>query len=443
MAIWGPPGTGKTHFLAAAILGLAAAHATAGKSFRVLITAFTHAAIENLLRKIDELARRIPGLSGAVALAKVKKWQGETAAVGAGVTEDHMVAWLEEHQHAVAGATMYSCIKAEKKADLPEFDLVVVDEASQVRVAEASVPVSLVGPNGRLVFAGDDLQLPPIVQGAYPEVEPGDPVLHRSIFEAIRSRVSADSPVVRKLLENRRMTDVLTSFAAELLYGSDYRCFDETVAGRRLAFNKPRVLSELCAACLDPAYPMVVVVLEGVQAANENRVEAALVADLVDALREGLFDDSGKVYADDQRFFARGLFIVSPHRAQIRAIRRELNTRRGWTSAALRRHRGQDAGARGGRRHHQLRRLRSGVCADGIGVHLQRQPAERIDYASTVEEHRLPAAATARWIAPSSGLHGCVSGTGFHAEHRPRGRETGASSGVSDRRRGERSGAAW
>ena len=55
-AVWGPPGTGKTHFLASTILGLAAAHARAGQPFRVLVTAFTHAAIENLLRKIAQLA---------------------------------------------------------------------------------------------------------------------------------------------------------------------------------------------------------------------------------------------------------------------------------------------------------------------------------------------------------------------------------------------------
>jgi superfamily I DNA and/or RNA helicase len=56
------------------------------------------------------------------------------------------------------------------------------------------------------------------------------------------------------------------------------------------------------------------------------------VVDFVLALREGLLDDSGQVYADDVLFFKHGLFIVSPHRAQNRAIRRELGRRRKWTS---------------------------------------------------------------------------------------------------------------
>ena len=38
------------------------------------------------------------------------------------------------------------------------FDLVVIDEASQVHVPEAAVPIGLVGPKGRLVLAGDHRQ---------------------------------------------------------------------------------------------------------------------------------------------------------------------------------------------------------------------------------------------------------------------------------------------
>jgi hypothetical protein len=331
VAVWGPPGTGKTHFLAAAILALAEAHARAGKSFRVLVTAFTHAAIENVLRKVHELQSSLAPLGATVALGKGKEWKGDQAAPCEEVDEKKIPTWLGRHPQAVIGATVYSCIKAGKERELPAFDLVVVDEASQVRVGEASVPVSLVAPEGRLVLAGDHLQLPPIVQGQYPEIEPGEIVLYRSIFEAVRSRVPEGSPIVRKLLENRRMNDVLTSFAAAYLYGLDYRCFDVAVAGRRLQLAGSPDLNQFASVCLDPAFPMVVVVLQGIQAAGENRVEASLVADLVLGLRNHAHTSAGKPYLDDTTFFKDGVFIVSPHRAQIRAIRRELNNRRTWT----------------------------------------------------------------------------------------------------------------
>jgi len=125
---------------------------------------------------------------------------------------------------------------------------------------------------------------------------------------------------------------VLTSFSAALLYGPDYRCFDDAVANRRMVFRPTVAMAPFTAACLDPAFPLVVVVLEGVQAAATNPIEAALTAELVVALRDGLCDGTGSPFATDEAFFARGVFVVSPHRAQIRAIGRELRARRGWTS---------------------------------------------------------------------------------------------------------------
>lgn len=332
VAVWGPPGTGKTHFLATAILGLALAHQKAGKPFRVLVTAFTHNAIENLLAKI--LSRQTDLHIGGDTLSVIKvegKYRDSTTPTDA-IDEKAAAAWLAQRPRAVVGATVYSCIKARQEPHFGPFDLVVVDEASQVRVPEASVPFRMVADSGRIVLAGDHCQLPPIVQGEYPETPPGQPVLHRSIFEALQAGVDANGPVVQKLLENHRMNAVLTRFAAELLYGPGYKCFSPEVALRRLDFQPPAPLEPLLAACLDPAFPLVVLTLEGVQAAGENRVEAALVAKLVLALRQGLRDGKGKPYETDAAFFKDGVFIVSPHRAQNRAIRRELSKHRAWTA---------------------------------------------------------------------------------------------------------------
>src|SRR5262249_24287740 len=147
-------------------------------------------------------------------------------------------------------------------AGLAGFDLVVVDEASQVRVAEASVPAHLVTPAGRQGLAGDDLQPPPIVQGVYPEGPRGEPGLHRPAFEGGRAGGGGGGPVVAMVAENPRLNDVLTSFAAALLYGPDYACFDDRVRRRRLRFQPaPQPADPLLAACLDPKHPLVVVIL--------------------------------------------------------------------------------------------------------------------------------------------------------------------------------------
>jgi DNA replication ATP-dependent helicase Dna2 len=331
-AVWGPPGTGKTHFLASTIVALSAAYARAGRPFRVLVTAFTHAAIENLLAKIAERREAMADEASHLLLGKAKNWQGVNPGIEV-VPEIDLGGWLTDGAQVVLGATVYSCLK--KRQELPPFDLVVIDEASQVRVPESAVAVYLAGEAGRLVLAGDHLQLPPIIAGIYPDTPPGEPLLHRSIFEAVCPRQGqqiAESRIVRQLLENFRMNDVLTCCAAHLLYGPRYQCGNVAVANRRLAFKAKRGLDPLVASCLDPDYPLVVVVLDGIRASRANPIEADLIAQLTTALRDNLCDTTKRPYADDASFFRHGVFIVSPHHAQIRAIQQELAARRKWRS---------------------------------------------------------------------------------------------------------------
>lgn len=168
VAVWGPPGTGKTHFLATAVVGLAAAHACTGKPFRVLVTAFTHSAIENLLRKMVQRQQQLSFAGLDLVVAKVKEWKSSENAPIEVIEEKHAAAWISGHAVGVIGATVYSCLKGSKSDHWPAFDLVIVDEASQVRVPEASVPFSMVAPAGRIVLAGDHLQLPPHRSGRVP-----------------------------------------------------------------------------------------------------------------------------------------------------------------------------------------------------------------------------------------------------------------------------------
>ena len=57
-------------------------------------------------------------------------------------------------------------------------------------------------------------------------------------------------------------------------------------------------MSELLTWLLDPDYPLVVGIIEGVQAAIENRVEAEVVAHLTCALRARLHQGNGRRYPD-------------------------------------------------------------------------------------------------------------------------------------------------
>jgi hypothetical protein len=318
--VWGPPGTGKTHFLALAVLCMAEAHRRAGQPLRVLISAFTHSAIDNCLRKLGDLQADHRVFNGDVPIRKALKRGSAPAGLAPLIHPDHLAARLRQEPINVTGSTVWQLFKTDP-ADFA-FDYVVIDEGSQLKVAEAAVPIRRLRPGGRLIIAGDDKQLAPIVQGNYP-TETGEPLLHRSILECLRER-DGEERLTTTLLENFRMCDVLCDYPRSSIYPADYRPFSRQVAERRLP-KAPAACSDITRLLVGPEYPLVVCALEGVQATAENLVEARLVADATMAIHQ-MFDEP-----DDEEFWRDRLFIVSPHHAQIRQIRKELQRRRDWT----------------------------------------------------------------------------------------------------------------
>jgi hypothetical protein len=333
--VWGPPGTGKTHFLAEAVLRLARARAATGAHLRVTVAAFTHAAIENLLAGI---VAQLAATADAPALRVVKFGEPRSP-------KGESLKYLEldtatslNGAAVVVGSTVHGLRKLMDAAVEP-FELVIIDEASQMKFGELALASAALAPGGRLVLAGDDLQLPPIIKGNYPASADGLPGLHDSVFAYLRARQDPSRPFTWQLSENWRMNATLSRFSATL-YSDAYRPANEVIATQRLVLDAPAhkpatTIERLTEFALDPAYPLVVCVSDGVRAAVENRVEASLVADLTAALRARMHNPrKGRPYRDgmkgDESFWKRGLFIVSPHHAQIRAIRRELAARREW-----------------------------------------------------------------------------------------------------------------
>ena len=327
--VWGPPGTGKTHFIGAAVAALIAAHSAENRPFRVLITAFTHAAIENVLKSV---ARNLQNhfATAQNPVWKAGKWKGDKKPQAIIEVDPECSKALMEQEQVVIGATVY----AFKANPGPVFDLVVIDEASQVRLPEACIPLTLRHPKGRLLLAGDHQQLPPIVKGAWPDPVTG-PAIHRSVLTALR--VDQHPALGLQLHENWRMNATLTAIAADFIYGPQYQCAKKTVADQQLRWAASIGMNRFAQHCLDPQYPFVMVILDGVDAGKENLLEARLVAILARALRRGMVTTKGKIYATDRDFFhgaekeGPGVFIVSPHHVQIAAIRKAL-THKGLTN---------------------------------------------------------------------------------------------------------------
>jgi DNA replication ATP-dependent helicase Dna2 len=324
---WGPPGTGKTHFLALAILCLAEAHRRAGETLAVVVSGFTHAAIDNCLRKVVEVGRATGIPAGGMTVGKLGRIELAGMAGVEVVEPTQAELFFDSAPIAVLGGTVWALRKG---LPVERADLVVIDEGSQLKVPEAAIAVRRLRTGGRLVVAGDHLQLPPIVQGLYPEPAEDEPLLHRSIFEALMGR-GGESGVATSLLENFRMNGTLCRYPADQIYDPRYDSVDDATRGRRLSLAEGAAGGDLADLLVDPGRPLVVAVIDGVQATAENRLEAGLVADVALRLRERLLASDGAPYRDDAAFWARGLFIVSPHHAQIHAIRRALAERRRWS----------------------------------------------------------------------------------------------------------------
>lgn len=316
--VWGPAGTGKTHFLALAVLALAEASRQADEPLRVLVTAMSHPAIDNLLGKIAELQEAGQVVDGGIAVGKLNSPANDAEHVG----HSQAAGWATGHRLSVLGSTVWQLDKVDP--DDLQFELLVVDEGSQVKVGEAAIPLRYRSRRSRLVIAGDDKQLPPIVNGTYPELD-DEPLLHRSLLECLRD-LDPDDVLTEPLVENWRMCDVLCSYPAASVYPADYAPATQPIADQRLPSANTSE-SEVARLLLDPAHPLVVGVLEGVQATAENQIEAQLVASTTSALRDRFAGE------DDAAFWHQRLFIISPHHVQLRAIRRALHEQRAWDAA--------------------------------------------------------------------------------------------------------------
>jgi hypothetical protein len=347
--IWGPPGTGKTYLLAWTLLGLAAAAKAAGKPLRVLVSAATHRAIANVLVRV---ARELAG-TGIPSPLRLVKLEGrgseaDREAADAGVelvSDEKLESVLAESDETalpiVVGSTVWSLWKRMRAASneqaeedaaadvpvSPMFDVVVIDEASQMKVADALIALSSIRRGGRVIFCGDDRQLAPVVRGSYDE----DDTLFGSAFAHFAGRFGRLA-----LRESRRMNDALVGYPRRTFYPG----LVSMVPGRRLLVAPDAVdLADPADALLwrlvfDPRDSVVLLTYEGFNGTARNPFEARLAARIATLARAGLRDPAtGDAYTPSA-FREQALAILSPHRAQNSAILHELATL-GWAYGEL------------------------------------------------------------------------------------------------------------
>ena len=213
--ILGMPGTGKTTTIANLIQALLA------EDKSILLSSFTHTAVDNILLKIRDIAPPNSILRLGVP-AKINAQVQEFCQLAATPRKT-----IDEIESAYMNCRIVAttCMGTNHALfNRRAFDVCIVDEASQI-----TLPISL-GPllhARQFVLVGDHYQLPPLVQNKA-ALEGG---LDVSLFR----QLSEEHPeAVATLGKQYRMCEDIMSLSNALIYNGQLRCGNDAVAQRTL-----------------------------------------------------------------------------------------------------------------------------------------------------------------------------------------------------------------
>ncbi len=277
--IQGPPGTGKTFVLAHLVRLLVT------DGYRVLVSGFTHRAINNALNKIYDVDPMLPvckiGIEIQASDLKVPNYENFAESGFGDLT----------HGYAV-GATPFA-LRSQKRLAGVEFDVVIFDEASQI-----TLPLAIMGllSGQRYIFIGDERQLPPVTTLRSSKTG------NSSIFGYLSGR-SAET----MLTTTYRMNDILSRWPSREFY-EDKLIPDTQIAGRRLGLQK---MDGVWDHVLDPEQPAVFIDLGHQGNTTRSNRESEIITELIQSL---LF-----AHVPPQQ-----IGVVVPYRAQGRLIRSRL-----------------------------------------------------------------------------------------------------------------------
>jgi DNA replication ATP-dependent helicase Dna2 len=348
--IWGPPGTGKSRTARAIVIGAALEAYLQKKPMRVLVCASTYTAIDNVLLdlytdiqsflppsafeyyrvrsylqpanatipcQIDlELNKRNPSRQIIDLRSRLKQSQGITI-IGATPEQVHNLLVLNNHP-----------------AQDELFDLILIDEASQMDVAHAILALCALATEGSVILAGDPKQLPPIHKAEAPV---GLENMVGSIYTFCKEMHQLPHEMLN---ENYRSNATLVEFSLNAGYQSGLSSFSPDLRLNLLSSfsasqpsNWPAHLywTPEWSALLHPDYPATCFVYPEGRSSQWNQFEADAVASLLFLLHNQMADQllnerdpatgnlisvANNVAYSPTAFWQRAVGVVTPHRAQ-------------------------------------------------------------------------------------------------------------------------------
>ena len=297
LAVQGPPGSGKTYTGARMIVAALAAER------RVAVCSSNHKAIHNLIRAVEHVA-----LQEGVELHGMHKHSG-TSAESEYVSDLSLIqssadnkALVDDQLNLVSG-TPWLFSRADHDQ---QFDLLFVDEAGQMSLADA---VAIGTCAQSMVLLGDPQQLPQVSQGTHPDGASA------SVLEHVLDGADTIAPERGLFLdETWRMHPDICAFVSERFY--DGRLESVTGCGQQVV--ECRGSSALNGAGLR----LLEVEHEG--RSQSSPEEAAAIAEACRSLLDGggvtLRVGSERAQVEERALNASDIMVVAPYNLAVREI---------------------------------------------------------------------------------------------------------------------------